>query len=124
MKKKNEEEGQEGDEPKIEDFDEEKENEEMKKMKKVKEVSYVWCNSTGTNSCGLERPCDHAGRRGVFPTVKVPQIQFIAGVCGPSCCATETGYALCTLCSWLRGAAYGGGGGDEGGSARSSRFWS
>ena len=71
MKKKNEEEeGKEGDEPKIEEF------EEMKKMKKMKEVSHVWCNSTRTNSSGLERPCDHAGRRGVLPTL----IQFIAGV--------------------------------------------
>ena len=31
---------------------------------------------------------------GVSPTVEVPQIQFIAGVSGHSCCATETGTQL------------------------------
>ena len=80
MKKKNEVEGKEGDEPKIEESDEEKENEEMKQMKKVKEVSLVCSNSTRTNSSGFERPCDHAGRRRVLPTVKVPQIKFTAKV--------------------------------------------
>ena len=38
-----------------------------------------------------------------MPTVKVPQIQFIAGVSGPSCCATETGYAQRKLCSFQPG---------------------
>ena len=31
---------------------------------------------------------------GVSPTVEVPQIQFIAGVSGHSCCITETGTQL------------------------------
>ena len=46
------------------------------------------------------RPCDHAE---TIATVKMPQTQFIAGVSGPSCCATETVYAQRKLCCWLRG---------------------
>ena len=53
-------------------------------------------------------------RRRVSRTVKVPQIQFIAGVSGHSSFATETGThnANCAACSL--GAVYGGWSGDDG----------
>ena len=54
--------------------------------------------------------------------MKVSQTHFIAGVSGHSCCATETGYAQCILCRLQRGAAYGGGGGDEGAFLALSHF--
>ena len=41
---------------------------------------------------GYERPCGHAATSGL--PLEVPQIQFIAGVSGHSCCATETGTQL------------------------------
>ena len=110
--------GNAGDEPKIEEFDEEVEKEELKKkMNKVKEVFHVW-EQLNMSKTPLQQwgrcPCDHAAKWGLSHTVKVPQTHFVAGVSGHSCCATETRYAQCTLCRLQRGAAYGGGGGDEG----------
>ena len=112
MKRIIEEEGTEDDEPKIEEFDEEIEKEGLKKtMKKVKEVFHEW-EQLNMNKLLFDKVVDVSvvqvphfidgvdvmQRRGVLHTVKVPEIQFIAGVSGPSCCATEVQPVL--LAAW------------------------
>ena len=44
-----------------------------------------------------------------LPTLEVPQIQFLAGVCGHSCLASETGTHSANCAVAVRGAAFYGG---------------